>query len=164
MLRTIAGLSAATLLIGMSGSAAAQTTGYVAATAVTFTMPVNLTKVSPDLERVALLCAVMPSEVLVLPTGLLGSTVLGPTPAGYPFRDELPVVAGQVVGTLSVVFPLAAEWFKEPIGKNASYGCQLAGYSRSLQRWGPFTEDPAAGAFYLKPAPTSSGLTGTFVW
>src|SRR5688500_15725136 len=102
-----------------------------AATSVTFTVTLNLTQLAPDLERVRLICFIKPSAVLVYPATLgQGLTLISET---FPWKSELWVVAGQVVGTMSVVHPIFAEWLKDPIGKTADYECWLQGFSTSLK-------------------------------
>lgn len=137
-------------------------TAQAAATAVTFTVSVNLTQLSPDLERVRVICYIKPSAVLVYPS--IMSTTLQPNAEQFPYRSEMWVAAGQVVGTMSVVIPIPAEWLKEPIGKTAEYECWLQGFSTSLKQWGFFSDPPSAPAFLLKPAPAPTLLHGTFVW
>ena len=128
------------------------------ATSVTFTMQVNLTQLSPDLEKVRLICAIMPSDVFKPPTNYLSSQA---AMEAMP-KDEIPAVAGQVVGTLRVIFPIAAEWLINPGGKDAQYTCQLFGLSRAEQKWGVFSETSTIPALMLKPAPQQ--ITGTFPW
>jgi hypothetical protein len=143
-------------MIAMPTPGSAQT----AATAVTFTVSLNLTQLPPDLERVRLICFIKPSAVLLYPAGM--GQALTPTSETFPYKSELWVAAGQVVGTMSVVYPIFAEWLKDPIGKTADYECWLQGFSTSLKRWDFFSESPSAPVFLLKPAPPLQ--QGTFVW
>jgi len=146
----------------MAGMIAMPTPGsaQAAGTAVTFTVSLNLTQLPPDLERVRLVCLIQPSAVLVYPAILGQGLTL--TSEAYPWKSELWVAAGQVVGTMSVVYPIPAEWLKDPIGKTAEYQCMLLGFSASLKRWDFFSDSPSAPVFLLKPAP---GIQqGTFVW
>jgi len=135
--------------------AAAQTPAY--GTAVTFNVPVNLTQLSPDLERVRVICMVG-SEALNIPSGMFGVGNL----AQNPPSDEAPVVLGKVERTMQVVFPIAAEWLQNATGKEAQYYCALQGFSRSLQRWELFDESSNNAAFRLIPTPPV--IEGTFVW
>lgn len=129
-------------------------------TAITFTVPVNLTQLSPDLERVRLLCMINPSQELAYPQAFMQP--LSQDPSQWPFKDELWVVSGKVVATMRIIYPLATEWFNNPIGKTASYTCAITGFSRSLQRWDAFDENSTVPAFRLKPTPPA--INGTFVW
>jgi hypothetical protein len=154
----LVGFAAAVWVCGLPGSGAAQSFDR----AVTFTMPVQLTLLSPDVDRVGLVCVIIPSQVLQYPDDL--TRILTSTRAvseSWPFRDELPVVAGQAAGTLDVVHRLATEWFRDPIGKNADYTCSLVGYSKSLQRWDAFSETPTEPVFLLNPTPR---IRGVFTW
>ena len=126
-------------------------------TAFTFTMQVNLTQLSTDLEKVGLMCAINPSTVFKMPAP---STMQGMIEVMA--KDYLPVVAGQVVGTLRAVFPIPAEWLVNPIGQPGDYTCMLLGLSRSEQKWGAFSETSTIPALLLKPAPQQ--ITGTFKW
>ena len=135
-------------------------------TAITFTLQVNLTQLSPDLAKVGFTCLIMPGETLAYPSYLsFGGALFG---GGFPFaswpfpKDELPVMSGQVQGTLRVVYPLAAEWFNNPIGKTADYQCMLLGYVTSVAGWGVLSEDSKVPALLVR-VPTGS-LAGSFFW
>ncbi len=133
------------------GSLAAQ---FTIETSVTFLVPVNLTQLSPDLEKVRALCAVLPSAVMTmtLPVG-------APPPV---LMTEAPVVSGQVITTLRSEFLVFTGWLQNAIGKQADYLCGLQGYSKSLQRWSEFADNAPDAVFRLKPTPPA--LQGTFVW
>jgi hypothetical protein len=151
MLLRMVGAATAAWTLGTASPLAAQTM----ATTITFSVPVNLTQLSPDLERVRLICMIMPSEVLKYPTGFGNNMEQLP-------RDEMWVTGGQVVNTMRVVFPIATEWLVNAVGKTANYQCQLMGYSKSLQQWGPFSETSSVPTFFLKGLPNAIG--GEFVW
>ena len=162
MLPRIAGAATAALL-SLSNPLAAQFGPLppgILVTAVTFTVPLNLTQLPPDLERVKVACAIFGEGI--------GTSVnpLTPTPEptsdSYPFKQELFVTAGQVVATASIQVVVFMDEQKNPIGKPAQYGCGVMGYSKSLNRWEAFSETPSAPVFMLKPAPPV--IQGTFVW
>lgn len=139
--------------LGAPGALAAQTTTIE--TSVTFLVPVNLTQLSSDLERVRALCVVMPSAVL--------------TPQPLPYNAPSPilmtealVVSGQMITTLRTEFPILSGWLQNAIGQQATYQCELQGYSKSLDRWSPFSETAQDAVFRLKPTPAT--LQGSFVW
>jgi hypothetical protein len=132
------------------GALAAQTP--TVATTVTFVVPVDLTQLSPDLQKVRLACAVS-SPALVVPSGF------GPAPTA---EDEIAVQSGQVVTTLRVVIPILSSWLQDPVGKRADYGCHLEGLSKSNPQWNVFADNAADPAFRLKPTPAN--LFGSFVW
>lgn len=133
------------------GALAAQTSSVVAS--ITFVVPVNLTQLSPDLEKVRLACVIASSPVFVIPTGY------GPSPNA---EDEMPVMNGQVVTTLRAVIFIQSSWLQDPIGKDADYGCALEGFSKSLARWDRFADNAPDPVFRLKPTPQS--IWGKFVW
>ena len=127
---------------------------FTVATSVTFTIPLKLTQLSPDLEKIRVFCAVGGEALAPLPMAM---TTMDALP-----RDEMPVVAGQLVATMSVLVPIYAELLQNPAGKTAEYQCFLAGFSKSLQNWGEFSETSTVPAFLLKPTPAP--IKGTFAW
>jgi hypothetical protein len=135
----------ATLIVGalgMTSEVAAQET--VQSDDVTFEVPLNLTRLSPSISRVAVTCAVNAARVRTNPTG----------------RVEIDVTAGEVMGTAPVVVALSAADFKE--GDTVSYECTLTAFSADrLAGWQPF--HPRSGeAFTVSPEPKP--IVGTFVW
>lgn len=116
---------------------------------VTFTVPLNLTQMSPDITKVAVWCRI---------TGPAIHTRSGNIQA----QVELVPQAGQVVTTATVVVAWVNTDMTDPTGTQATYTCSLSGFSNSLQRWDVFREDHLTPAFRLKPTPTD--LTGTFTW
>ena len=135
----------------------AQAQGVTVATNITFTMPVNLTQLHPDLVKVKFFCAIT-SSALTYP---LGTNPFNQNPLPPPV-DEVWVTNGQVVNTMRVVVPIAKEWLNNPIGKTADYTCVLVGFSKSLNRWDGFSETATDPVFYLKPAPPV--IQRSFVW
>jgi hypothetical protein len=143
----IASLVTAGLLVVAGGAirpAEAQAVGDV-----TFTVPLNITQMSPDITKVAVWCRI---------TGPAIHTRSGNIQA----QVELVPQVGQVVTTATVVVAWVNTDMTDPTGTQASYTCSLSGFSNSLQRWDIFREDHPTPAFRLKPTPTE--LTGTFVW
>ncbi len=116
---------------------------------VTFTVPLNITQMSPDITKVAVWCKI---------TGVAIHTRSG----NISTQVELVPQAGQVVTTATVVVPWQTTDMVDPTGTQANYSCSLSGFSNSLQRWDIFREDHPTQVFRLKPTPTE--LTGTFVW
>jgi len=123
-------------------------------TSVTFLVPVNLTQLSPDLEKVRALCCVLPSTVMIpnLPPGF-------PLPV---LMTEAPVVSGQVNTTLRSEYLVFSGSLQNAVGKQADYSCTLQGYSKSLQRWDEFSDTAQDAVFRLRPTPPT--LQGSFVW
>ena len=150
-------LLALPFLVYLPASAGAQTI----ATTVTFTMPVSLTQLSPDLSRVRMACAIMPNAVLI------NDRNLNLAISNFDFdvlpRDDLPVASGQLVATLRVVYPIDAGWLKgDPSRTISQYECRLQGFSAASQAWDVFSTTPKAPAFLLNPAPTP--VKGTINW
>ena len=125
------------------GSLAAQTM-------VTLEIPVNLTKLSPQVTQVQANCT------------LYSPGIAPPAVATVPriSRDNLTVLNGQVISTFRVVFELKAEELIAPIGKTVEYQCHLNAYTS--KGWAGFSEDDPASPLYLKPTPKPIG--GSFVW
>jgi len=147
MLPRILAATTAVLVLGVPRSVAAQTM-------VTIEAPVNLTKLSPDLEKVRLQCG-LGSDAIAPNTAFASALAKG-------VQDELPVMAGQLVTTMRAVFPIPEGVLQDPIGKTAEYMCGILGFSKSLQRWDQFSETSTVPAFQLKPTPAV--IQGTFVW
>ena len=122
-----------------------------AGTTVTITLPVNLTQLSPDLERVGFRCRIVTEAA----SGLN-------LPESWWYQDEGPVFGGQLVTTMKVMMVIPVEWLKDPIGKTGEWWCSLMGFSKSLRRWDFFSETSSVPAFLLKGLPAE--IKGTFVW
>jgi len=143
----IAHFVTASLLVVAGGAirtAEAQTVGDV-----TFTVPLNITQLSPDITKVAVWCKIT-GPAITNRSGYIGTQV------------ELVPQGGQVVTTATVVVSWPPTDLTNPTGTQASYSCALSGFNNLLQRWDNFREDQPTPAFRLKPTPTE--LTGTFVW
>ena len=124
-----------------------------AQTMITFEIPVNLTKLHSGVTRIRAYC-VISSDAIV--------PVAGQTAKVRGMVDEgIPVVGGQVVSTLRVVITFDVGELTQPLGKTATYTCELHGsYSQGT---GPFSDQVAVThPLYMKPAPPM--LTGTFTW
>lgn len=138
----------AACLLGMPSAGAAQSSD------VTFQVPLNVTKLSSDITKVAVYCEVT-SEAL---PKLSGQQV------GRAQKQlEFSPTAGQVVTTAAVVVPIPSlNTSASPTATNASYKCMLSGFSQALQRWDVFTATHSVAAFRLSPTPPD--ITGTFTW
>lgn len=128
-------------------------TGVAQSSDVTFQVPLNLTRLSADLTKVAVYCEITSNAlpiVAALGTGRAQKQV------------ELTPSAGQLVQTVSVVVPITT--LDTSNGKTAAdYKCTLSGFSQSLQRWSPFGDSQSlAVQFRLSPAPPA--MTGNFTW
>lgn len=122
---------------------------------ITFTMPLNLTKISSDIEKIAVYCRIQSAAILTSDNRVWAQV-------------EFPVRSGQVIDntfqqvTSATVQVKATNLDVNALGKPASYECILSGFSTSLQRWDTFQESHTVAAFRLTPTPQS--LTGSFVW
>ena len=124
---------------------------------VTFAVPVNLTRLAPEITKVLVACSIS-SPVFSAPATALTSQV------------EFPVAAGQVVTSALVTVPVSAASFAKPgEGGPASYVCTLSGYSVGTTDfaagWNSFDPKVSKGtspAYRVSPIP--SPLTGTFSW
>lgn len=126
-------------------------------TSVTFTMPVKLTQLPPDLERVRLQCQL---------TGNLGGTSLYTAASALePLlkpTDEVLVTSGQLVTTMKVMIVLPIELFSTNVsGSLADYECRLSGYSKALKVWDLLDEAQTVAVFKVTPTPK---VTGQFKW
>lgn len=129
---------------------------------VTFEVPLNLTRLAPDITKVAIWC-VISSEALV-----------GTPRKQLQTQLELPVAAGQLVSTARVVVPVSSKAFidpngivpKDPTGQPATYKCSLSGFSvlpvGKGGGWNLFGPDIKKPGFHLTPTPSPS--EGSFVW
>lgn len=131
----------ALIALGTPRTAAAQTM-------VTFELPVNLTNLDPSILKVSLYCQIN-SPAIVAPNAGQASGV-----------DEVDVVGGQVVTTLRVVVVLPQGSLQAPVGKNATWSCNLR--HRSANGLGGFVASHANPANVLTPLPPP--MQGSFVW
>ncbi len=123
---------------------------------VTFEVPVNLTRLSSYVSKVAVTCQ-------------FGSTIdpnigttSGATGVLYK-RVELPVSAGQVVTTVPVVVTVPSTTDFKP-EQSLMYQCALTALSSEPgvgSGWQPF--DPKNGTSF-NVSPTPLPITGKFVW
>lgn len=118
---------------------------------VTFQVPVNVTKMSADITKVAVYCEIT-SDAL---PKLSGQTV-----GRAQKQVELTPSAGQIVQTVAVVVPIAS--VDTTASASADYKCTLSGFSQSLNRWSPFSATNTIAAFRLSPTPPT--LVGMFNW
>ncbi len=123
---------------------------------VTFTMPVNLTQLSPDIGKVEVNCNIF-SSAIPIHAGTLGGLQGVP---GYSGHQDIVVSGGKAVATATVVVPIPS--LINAVGQTATYSCTLKGFSTSLQQWGAFDASTHANAWHLTPPPAD--LTGSFVW
>lgn len=131
------------------------TTGIAQTYDVTFKVPLNVTRISPEITKVEVFCDIL-SEAL--PT--VGRT--GSVGHARAFVDLSPT-GGQVVTTATVVVPVSSlNTSATPTAGTASYTCTFTGFSQPLQRWDRFSATQAVAAFRLSPTPAD--ISGTFTW
>ena len=143
--RMPAALAALCLLI--PAAATAQTKAEV-----TLRVPLNLTKLSTDIERVYVVCTLTSNAF----------SAAGPGGGSVNKQLSIPASNGQVVDTASVVFSASLDPAKLRSYPTASYQCRLSGFSASLQRADAFSDSHATAAFRLSPTPAV--LSGSFNW
>jgi hypothetical protein len=134
---------ATVLMVGLTGMSTAFAQQTMQSSQVTFEIPLNLARLSPLISQVAVTCNV------------------NAVPRAVTARIEVPVTAGQVARTVSLVMDLSSSDFKA--GATVSYECTLAGFSTDLRLGGWLAFDPKNGAaFTVSPAPQP--ILGTFTW
>lgn len=138
---------------------------------VTFVVPLNLTRLVPELTRVRVNCGI---ESMVLAGNVRPGPPADPTGLSPGMRTigttEVAVVQGSVAQTVQVTVPVAQSDFVAsagaPSGRVAQYECAIVGYSASLQGWSRFVAGNPTGTgrstFWLTPMPAI--ITGQFVW
>ncbi len=129
---------------------------------VTISIPLNLTRLLPDLSKVAVECT-MRGGAAPHPFGRDGITG----------RTELNVTGGQVVTTATVLMPIGNA--SPAVGMSVPFSCTLSGFSAAQQTWGPFiasamnrpNENPAL-KLWLNPATPNGNVPftvgGEFFW
>lgn len=119
---------------------------------VTLKVPLNLTKLSTDLVKVRVSCALQS-------TALRTIDAQGQETQRAFVTSEVPVSNGQVITTLTLVFSKFT--LVNPAGVTATYGCSLGGTDNRGQ--GSVFE--ASNPFLpFRVSPTPANLTGTFTW
>lgn len=151
------------LFAALPAVAAAQSTSQLAPTFVsgpsssnsdvTFSVPLNFTKLSSDIATIAVFC-------------YIDSVAISPPRPGGPNRaekqEEYQVSGGKLVMTpATVVVPISI--LVDPVGKQATYTCNVTGYSTALKKWDKFDPSQTTPAFKLSPASPQS-ISGTFTW
>jgi hypothetical protein len=114
---------------------------------VTFTVPLNLTQLSPFVEKIAVVCRLGVDNFKI----------------AFGNRIEIPVTAGQVVKPASVLVSVPSDQFKP--GQSIDYDCSLSAFvaeSAKYEGWYPFGTSTPQGS--LKVSPIPSPLTGSFMW
>ena len=148
-------LMASVISLALSATAAAQSND------VTISVPLDFTRLLPDLSKVAVECTI-PGGDASSPFGRDGVTG----------RTELNVTGGQLVTTATVVLALGN--VNPPVGTIVRYTCTLSGFSTAQNAWGALfaqsnsaTQNPAF-RIWLNPAPPFPSqafiVTGNFFW
>ena len=119
-----------------------------AQTMVTFEMPVKITQLAPEIEKISLYCQIK------------SIAIVSPNPGQAEGVDEVPVLAGTLETTLRVVIAFPQGTLQAPVGKSASYTCYIRG--RTATGLGGFSATTTIQAYVLKPDPAA--VQGTFVW
>lgn len=125
---------------------------------ITFEVPINLTRLSPYLSKVAVTCMVGET---IPKMGTMGTTSSGRGVLSN--RVELPVSAGQVVTKAEVVITVPSTPLFKP-GQILNYQCDLSALSSEPgvgSGWQPF--DPKNGTSF-NVSPTPLPIKSTFPW
>ena len=130
-------------LLVIPGRVLAQATGPT----VTFTVPINVTKLSKDITNLKVACKISSTAISNKDKSRIGGV-------------NLPVSGGQVVTTATVVVTL--DLTDNAAGMGATFECELNRFSGSLQNYDSFSETQANPAFRVTPTPVV--LSGSFVW
>lgn len=137
--RTLAAIS--TTLLAMSGHATTP------AGDITFTVPLNLTGLSPDISKVKVNCRIQEFDSRVIADA----------------NSETAVSGGAVVSTLSVTFQASNSGFSYTNRTRANqYSCWLVGFFEPQQIWDEFEPNHPIPAFRLEPRPIP--INGNFIW
>ena len=130
-------------------------TGLAQSSDVTFQVPLNLTRLSADLTKVAVYCEITSDALPLVGVGTIRRALK---------QVELTPSGGQIVQTVSVVVPIPIlDTSNGTNATKATYACTLSGFSQSLQRWSPFGDSQSLPVqFRLSPAPPS--ISGNFTW
>jgi hypothetical protein len=164
---TLCLLASPVVVATQAGDGPPQTVGGASSNTLTFTVPINLTQLLPDVTKVRASCSVESVAITVnRPQGKGGPH------AGMVFNrsQELPAANGQVVATATVVVSVAGV-LEDPVGKPAGYICSIEGYSNSQQMWRVFNSCNANGsyectpvAFRITPFNFQLNNSGQFTW
>jgi hypothetical protein len=119
-----------------------------AQTMVTFELPVNLTNLDPSILKIGLYCQINSPAIVAPNAGQAGAV------------DEIDVVGGQVVTTLRVVVVLPQGSLQSPVGKTATWTCDLR--HRTATGLGGFVASHPNPVNVLSPLPPP--MQGSFVW
>jgi len=124
---------------------------------VTFEVPVNLTRLSPYVSKVAVICMFGPN---IEP----GIGITSSSRDVLSNRVELPVSAGQVVTTARVVIAIPTTPPYKP-GQVLNYQCALNALSSEPMAgsgWQPLDQKAPVASLQVSPSPVP--ITGTFTW
>jgi len=136
---------------------------------IIFEVPLNLTRLSPLLSKMAVTCMVAPNIDFKLPIDPrlpidpnIGTT--SPNKDVLFKRMEFPVSAGQVVGTVQIVIAVPATPPYRP-GAELNYQCALSAL-RSDPNFGSRWEHlgGAVSKASLQVSPVPAPINGTFTW
>ncbi|MGC4028503.1 MAG: hypothetical protein QM696_06505 [Steroidobacteraceae bacterium] len=136
---------------------------------VTFVVPVDLTRLMPDISRVRVSCGIT-SLVLKTPSLQASGTGLSRRYNLVGFNEIAVTQGAAVKSPLFVHVSVAESDFLpatgNPSGQVAEYECALVGHSTASNSWGEFIAvNPARTSnsmYWLTPLP--SKITGQFVW
>lgn len=121
---------------------------------VTLRVPLNLTRLSPEIAKVVVSCKLESAAI----GDQNGQPITGRLVV-LDAKQEIAVTGGQVVTTASVVFSIPS--LVNPSAYQAIYGCRLTGITKAGRSDGfsAITPDPV-----FRLVPTPANFEGTFAW
>jgi hypothetical protein len=129
---------------------------------VTFEVPMNLTRMAPDITKVMVTCTI--TSDAIKPT--LTSKGMPTGPRQLATQAEFPVSTGRLVTTARVVVSVSSDKLEagDPTGKAANYECTVLGFSSNPkgEGWNSFADNQPNSSFRL--APTPSPIKGSLIW
>jgi hypothetical protein len=129
---------------------------------VTFEVPLNLTRLSPYMTKVAVTCAFGDDPKRLTTVSTCGT--MSSCSEVLFNRVEFPVSAGQVVTTARVVIAMPSYPLFKP-GTVLNYQCVLSALSSAPgagSSWYPLDQKVPVASLQVSPVPVP--ITGTFAW
>ena len=135
----------------MSLAAPASSTAQSVSAEVTLQLPINLTQLGPDVEKVRVGCTI--NSVAITNGTSTGNHSISRL-------QDVPVSGGKVVTTVSLAFAFTE--LDNPVGKGATISCSASGWSTSQQTWVQF--QPTATNVSFRTSPKVDFIDSSFVW
>jgi hypothetical protein len=144
-------LTLAVIALSMPASLAAQATAQV-----NIAVPVNVKQVGPDVGKLKVTCTLVSDAFTSSTTGVITTA----TTKSVEKTQEVSITGGMAMITAALSF--SVDGMDNPVGKQATIDCALAGWSTSGQGWVPF--DPGSQYPSFRSTAQIPHLTSSFVW